>query len=290
MFKPALTAILAFTVILTQAQFGTYDPGLASTVSQKPLIVVLDNANSAYNAALKSAVEKHWTLGSYSFSTLGDIGASGYLPDNNYLLHTAYTDPKTFEMHHVSVVAGWKMKKSQKVSTKGNAAADIPAEQVVAGILFDPDNVNDGAGFMMDLYVKHLQDYIDHASKGKIADRTAAIRLYESRTRFVKDGKLMFSTAHLDKTFPADAEVKEVFSSEYEKGELSALENSVTAPSRDVYVSDVVITGDYKTKHCFKRVFNTGTGEIVYLHDEPALHGKKEGFMLDDMKSIARSR
>lgn len=290
MFKPALTVILAFTVILAQAQFGTYDAGLASSVSQKPLIVVLDNTNSAYNAALKSAVEKHWTLGSYSFSTLGDIGASGYLPDNNYLLHTSYTDPKTFEMHHVSVVAGWKMKKSQKVSTKGNAAVEVPAEQVIAGILFDPEKINDGAAFMMELYVKHLQDYIGHAAKGKIADKTAAIRLYESRTRFVKDGKLVFSSTHLDKTFPADSEVKEVFSSDYERGDLASLESAVTSPSRDVYVSDVVITGDYKTKHCFKRVFNTATGEIVYLHDEPALYGKKEGFMMDDMKSIARSR
>jgi len=81
-----------------------------------------------------------------------------------------------------------------------------------------------------------------------------------------------------------------VFSSSYaikNQGEVMEL---VQAPTKEINVADVVLTGEYKTKHCFKRVFNAATGELMYLADEPSLQGKKEGFLIDDMKSIARAR
>jgi hypothetical protein len=288
-----ILSTLSLTVLtfFGNAQFGTYDKDLAGSVAEKPLVVVLENNNSSYNAALKSAVEKFWTNGTYSFTTLGDVGASGYLPTNNYLAHTVYTDPKTFEMNHLSVIAGWKMKKGDRVETEGSALAGIPAEQVIAGILFDPERINDGGGFMMDIYVKHLQDYAQQVKSGKIVDHTTASRLYESRTRHIKDGDLLVMEAHKDKTFPETMEeVKEIFPSKYEIVDNTALQSAVEAPDRSTYVTDVVLTGEYKTKHCFKRVFNTATGELVFLHDEQSLYGKKEGFLLDDFKSIARSR
>ena len=56
-------------------------------------------------------------------------------------------------------------------------------------------------------------------------------------------------------------------------------------------VSDAVITiGDHKNKHCFKRVFNAGTGELMYLRDDAAIFGKKEGFIEEDLKAISRAR
>ena len=50
------------------------------------------------------------------------------------------------------------------------------------------------------------------------------------------------------------------------------------------------MTGEYKNKHCFKRVFNAGTGELMYQSDDAALYRKKEGFIEVDLKNIERAR
>jgi hypothetical protein len=55
-------------------------------------------------------------------------------------------------------------------------------------------------------------------------------------------------------------------------------------------VSDVLLTGEYKTKHCFKRIFNAGTGELMYMGDDAALAGKKEGLLSQDLLNVMRAR
>jgi hypothetical protein len=57
-----------------------------------------------------------------------------------------------------------------------------------------------------------------------------------------------------------------------------------------IAISDIVMTGEYKTKWCFRRVFNASTGELMYLRDEAALFGKKEGFITDDLRILEQSR
>ena len=57
-----------------------------------------------------------------------------------------------------------------------------------------------------------------------------------------------------------------------------------------ITVTDVVITGDYKNKHTFKRIFNAGTGELMFQRDDQSLFGKKEGFLDEDFKTIERAR
>jgi len=285
-----LSSIFLTLATVSFAQYGAYDASMAKSVSNTELIVILENGNPVASAALKTAVEQFWTKGDFTFSTPGDLAASGFLPGKTYLAHHIVQDPKRFEMNYLSLVQGWKMKKSQQVLSDGNGLMEVPADQVIASILFDPEAVNTTSSPMMGIYVKHLQDYVDQVSKGKIRDQTTADRLYGSRTRMVKEGTLQLSKGHVDKTFPDEASVKEVFSSSYaikNQGEVMEL---VQAPTKEINVADVVLTGEYKTKHCFKRVFNAATGELMYLADEPSLQGKKEGFLIDDMKSIARAR
>ena len=57
-----------------------------------------------------------------------------------------------------------------------------------------------------------------------------------------------------------------------------------------IAVGDVVITGTDKTKWCFKRIFNANTGELMYLRDDAALFGKKEGFITEDLRMLEQSR
>jgi hypothetical protein len=51
-----------------------------------------------------------------------------------------------------------------------------------------------------------------------------------------------------------------------------------------------VITGEYKTKWCFRRVFNAATGELMYQRDEAALFDKKLGFIKEDFRILEQSR
>ncbi len=55
-------------------------------------------------------------------------------------------------------------------------------------------------------------------------------------------------------------------------------------------IADVVLTGEDKTKWCFKRIFNANTGELMYLRDDAALFGKKEGFITEDLRMLEQSR
>ena len=73
-------------------------------------------------------------------------------------------------------------------------------------------------------------------------------------------------------------------------GSLADITAAVEAQDRSITISDMVLTGDHKNKHCFKRVFNAGTGELMYLADDAAIFGKKEGFIDVDLKNIARAR
>ncbi|MBL7984060.1 MAG: hypothetical protein JNM91_03640, partial [Flavobacteriales bacterium] len=52
----------------------------------------------------------------------------------------------------------------------------------------------------------------------------------------------------------------------------------------------VVMTGEYKTKWCFKRVFNANTGELMYLRDDASLFEKKQGFISEDLRMLEQSR
>ena len=66
---------------------------------------------------------------------------------------------------------------------------------------------------------------------------------------------------------------------------------ATSAPATiSITVSDVLLTGEYKTKHCFKRIFNAGTGELMYMGDDAALAGKKEGLLSQDLLNVMRAR
>ncbi|HQZ42820.1 MAG TPA: hypothetical protein PK735_08035, partial [Flavobacteriales bacterium] len=86
------------------------------------------------------------------------------------------------------------------------------------------------------------------------------------------------------------AKVKEFYTAPAQLMDLAQLMSAVQSADKSVVISDVVLTGDYKNKHTFKRVFNAGTGELMYLNDDAAIYGKKEGFIEEDLKNLERAR
>lgn len=271
-------------------QYGSFDASAVKAAKALPLVVVLDAGDSPYNRTVMNAVKADWKFNAaVDFITVADMGMQPISADKVYLLKTRRVDPVKFEGTFIAVVKGWKQKKGDALQQTDNCFTSIGAEQELASILIDPKAIADGkAAAMITLYVKHLQDYLKQVEAGRITDKTTADRLYAGRTRLVREMELVFSKDHLDKSLPNADAIKAQYTSPFSIGDATA---AVEAQDRTKAVSDAVITaGDHKNKHCFKRVFNAGTGELLYLRDDAAIFGKKEGFIEEDLKVIERAR
>jgi hypothetical protein len=140
------------------------------------------------------------------------------------------------------------------------------------------------------VYVKHLQDFLKNVEGGKIKDKATADRLYASRTRTVKDMDLWIAKEHLDKSVPDAAKAKETYTKQLQVMDLAQLMAAAEKGESGVAISDVVMTGDYKTKWCFKRIFNASNGELMYVRDDASLFDKKQGFISEDLRMLEQSR
>ncbi|MBK9146682.1 MAG: hypothetical protein IPM12_02545 [Flavobacteriales bacterium] len=271
-------------------QYGSFDASVVKAAKALPLVVVLDAGDSPYNRTVMDAVKADWKFNAaVDFITVADLGMQPISADKLYLMKTRRVDPVKFEGTFIAVVKGWKQKKGDVLQQTDNCFTSIGAEQELASVLIDPKAIADGkAAAMITLYVKHLQDYLKQVEAGRITDKTTADRLYAGRTRLVRETELVFSKDHLDKSLPGADAIKAQYTSPFSIGDPIA---AVEAQDRTRAVSDAVITaGDHKNKHCFKRVFNAGTGELLYLRDDAAIFGKKEGFIEEDLKAIERAR
>ncbi len=286
-----LSALVLFS-LSSIAQYGSFDAAAVKAAKGTTTIVVLDAGDSPYNRMIMNAVKSEWKFtAGFEFVTVPELAAQPIDPAKTYLLKTAKVDPVKFEGTFLTLVKGWKQKKGEPLQQKDNAFTSIASEQELAFIMIDPKAIAEkNMAAMLTVYVKHLQDYLRSVEAGKITDKATADRLYASRTRLVRDTELLLAREHVDKSLPDAAAISVHYTAATKLGGLSDITAAVEAQDRTHTVSDVVMTGDYKTKHCFKRVFNAGTGELMYLADDAALYGKKEGFIDVDLKNIARAR
>ena len=291
-----MRSILLSTVLIVSipsiAQYGSFEASAVKAAKATTTIVVLDAGDSPYNRAIMNAVKSEWkyTTG-YEFLTVAELAAQPMDPAKTYLLKTAKVDPVKFEGTFLTLVKGWKQKKGEPLQQKDNAFTSIGQEQELAFIMIDPKAINEkNMSAMLTIYLKHLQDYLKLVEAGKITDKATADRTYSTRTRLVRDTELLLAREHVDKSLPDAAAIATQYTSPNKLVGLVDLTAAVEAQDRALTVSDVILTGDHKNKHCFKRVFNAGTGELMYLADDAAIFGKKEGFIDVDLKNITRAR
>ena len=278
---------------IVEAQYGTFSAAAVTAAKTAQLVVVLDDGDSPYNEHAMRGVKGEWRLNNdIDFITVSDLGMQPLSADKIYLMKTRRMDPVKFEGTFMAVVKGWKQKKGEALQQTANCFTSIPAEHELASILIDHRTIADGkAAIMVQLYLKHLQDYLKLVEGGKITDKATADRLYASRTRLVRDTELLLATEHLDKSLTGAEAIKAQYTAPFMLGGIAGITSAVEAQDRSKVVSDVVITvGDHKNKHCFKRLFSAGTGELMYLRDDAAIFGKKEGFIEEDLKALARAR
>jgi hypothetical protein len=286
-----LSLAASLALLSTHAQYGTFDAAAVKAARTATTVVVLDDGDSPYNRMVMEAMKSHWKFTSeVDYIKVGDLATMPIDPARIYVLKSVKVDPVKFEGTFLTVMKGWKQKKGDALQAKENGFTNVPAEHELATLLIDPKAINENLNTaMLHVYVKHLQDYLKNVESGKITDKATADRLYASRTRLVRDSELLIAKEQLDKNVALDA-VKENYSAPVLLVPQAEVMAAVSAQDKGKCVSDVVLTGDYKTKHCFKRIFNAGTGELMYLGDDQALAGKKEGFIVTDLTNVARAR
>ncbi|MBL7939918.1 MAG: hypothetical protein JNL43_11205 [Flavobacteriales bacterium] len=288
-FLPVLSTLITFTAA---AQYGTFNSAIVKAAKTTKTVVVLDAGDSPYNRTLMTAVKAGWKFTTaMEFVTTAELAAQPISPDRTYLLKTLKTDPVKYQGTFLTLVKGWKPKKGEVLAQTDNAFTSIPAEHELAYIQIDPKAINEkNMSAMLNVYVKHLLNYLSLVETGKITDKATADRTYSGRTRLIRDTELWMAQEHLDKSIPNAAKLKESYSAPCQVMALTQLASAVEKEDRNITVSDMVLTGDNKNKYCFKRIFNAGTGELMLLRDDAAIFGKKEGFIDEDLKTIERAR
>ncbi|MBX2973815.1 MAG: hypothetical protein KF797_11990 [Flavobacteriales bacterium] len=286
----AIATLLATTTL--HAQYGTFDAGTVKAAKATKTVVVLDAGDSPYNRTMIESAKSGWKFtGEVEFVSTAELAAQPIAPDRIYLLKTRKTDPVKFDATFLTLVKGWKPKKGEVLAQTANEFTGIPAEHELAFIQIDTKAINEkGLARLIDVYLKHMQNYLSLVEGGKITDKTTADRLYASRNRHVRDTELWLAQEHADKSLPDAAKVKEFYTAPCQVMALSQLPSALEKQDKGITISDVVMTGDHKNKHCFKRVFNVGTGELMYMRDDASIFGKKEGFIDEDLKTLERAR
>ncbi len=289
--RSALLLALSALTLNAGAQYGTFDPKAVAAAKNTTTLIVLDAGDSPYNRTLQEAIRAHWKFtGSVDVITVNDLATMPIMPDKTYLLKTKKSDQEKHDGYFLTLVQGWKQKKGEALTVENNAVTNLPPAQELAFLMIDPNTMGGTGSAMLNVYVKCLQDYLKQVESGKIKDKATADRLYAGRNRFIKDMDLWVAKEHMDKSIPDAAKAKESYTKPLQ---LMSAEQCYAAAYKGepgVAISDIVMTGDYKAKWCFRRVFNASTGELMYLRDEAALYGKKEGFIADDLRVLEQSR
>ncbi|MBP6390104.1 MAG: hypothetical protein KA175_04205 [Flavobacteriales bacterium] len=275
------------------AQYGTFDANTVKNAQTTTTLVVLDAGDSPYNRAIMDAIKAHWKFTkSFDFITVNNLATQPIAPDKTYLVKTLRSDPEKYTGTFLTLMQGWKQKKGEVLEVTDNAVVNLPNAQDLAYIQIDPAQMaTKGTTGFLNIYVKNVQDYLKQVSTGKVLDRATADRMYQGRQRLLRDDlDLWIAKEQLDKSVPDEATVKANYTHKVQLMDLMQLNAAAIKGEPGVGVCDVLLTGDHKNKHSFKRVFNASTGELMYLRDEAAIFGKKEGIIDEDLKTIERAR
>ena len=190
---------------------------------------------------------------STDFGTITDLATTPIDPAKTYLMKIRKSDKEKHDATFLALVQGWKMKKGETLNVESNAVTNLPSAQELTSIMIDVELLNSGGSAMLNIYVKNLQDYLKQVETGKISDKATADRLYASRNRQVKEMELWLAKDQLDKSLTDLAAIKETYKQDVKLMDYSQLISAATQGTPNVALADVLITGEYKTKWCFRR-------------------------------------
>jgi len=270
-----IAAFLIFCIAVTaaNAQIEFYDKDISETIKTTKLCAVMSGSES-YQVQLKDAVEQHWDYTATEF--IDDAGFETRKADSDFsFLYLAEGEVNGHATDFLTLAIGNKKKSEQPL--------------IVKQLIVDKKKISDEGAPMVHLYVKQIQQYIKAVSEGDITDRTFSDRVISDATYKVEEMPLIVREKDFDSTLDDEASRTEWF-----KGKLIIADqqriNGAVLEEQDVAVVDVILTGSRHNMYCYKRIYDAASGAVLYREDTESLHGKKQGIIQDDFKSIVKAR
>lgn len=272
--KYILTLIFSWAALFcAQAQVEFYGKDLPETLKNTKLAVVMSGSET-YQVELKQAVENNWKLSEFEF--IDEQTFENYKSNPDYsFLYVQMGELNGYPTDFFTLALGNKKKSEQPL--------------ILKELVVDKQKINGDGAPMVRLYVQHIQLYVKAVEEGTIADGTFSGRWVSNETYRLKEIPLIAREKDFDTTLD-DTEKRTTFF----KGELIVADqeriNNAILDEEDAGVVDVILTGERRNMHCYKRIYHAATGELLYSSDTESLYGKKQGLLSDDMKAIATAR
>ena len=291
MFKKYLLLLLFIAPLIMHAQYGSFSKEVIATFKTNGLSVVLDNGKTEYNDYIRQVMEKSWNTNKVDFISMEDFKLAQYETERSFLVKIKKSDAQKHEATFLTIVNGWKKKKGNEASVYGTSVKNVPVDHEVAYLMINADKMEQNQeGPKLWLYIKCLTSYIESAEQGIITDKATADRLYSSRTRQIHEMELVLTENDLDANVRSKEKVEEFYTKPYHLMKQEDIWTAIESEDGNLAIVDVIFTGEYKNRHCFKTIYNARTGEILYMSDDASLHGKKQGLIEDDLKRLERAR
>ncbi len=290
MVNKLFVLLFFFAPILTMAQYGTFSKDVVDDFKTTTLSVVLDNGNTEYNEYIKMVMEQSWKMNKVDFISMADFKIAQIDPKRSFLVKVRRATDQKHEATFLTIFRGWKKKKGE-ATMYGNSIKNVAFATEVTSIMIDSDKLEkDLEGPKLWLYLKSMANYIELVGDGKVIDKTTIDKIYSSRTRNLHEMQLVMTEADLDTSVRDPKKLEEFYTKAYQivgdDQEMGAIESE----DGNLAIVDVIFTGEYKTRHCFKTIYNVRTGEIMYKSDDASLYGKKQGLIDEDLKKLERAR
>lgn len=268
-----LATAFIFSVFAASAQKEFYGKDIPADLKETKLAAVLSGSDE-YNDQLKEAVEQHWKFSDFQF--INESAFEQYKSDPAYsFLYLQTGEVNGYSTEFFTLAIGNKKKSEQPL--------------VLKELIVDSEKLNSNGAPLVHLYVQHLQQYVNAVESGDITDRTFSDRVISKETYRIKEMPLLVTEKDLDESIRDAAKQKEYYPGEIQVVSRERI-NEAILNKESVAVADVILTGERNNMYCYKRIYDASSGELLYRQDTESLHGKKQGLIDDDLKSLHKAR
>lgn len=239
----------------------------------KPVLVVYDANDSAYNEYIRYAVENYWVVNTYEFISPQEFESAKKNTENIFLIKAENQTAKDQSTAvYEDVIQLVYFVKGGKLVTH------------VAGSPLINGNIDLRNSVINSL--RMLQDKLQFiAFKEKTSNFTNYSKKVDSRTSIIKVKKLYIATEDID----SDLTLNEILS--LYKGEIFLVSRDELNKLIDSKADDILyaIVFNRKTSNVSyintKQIISADNGEVIYLDETTTIHPK--GFNKRDLKNLA---
>ncbi|MFN0276409.1 MAG: hypothetical protein ACKVPJ_11720 [Chitinophagales bacterium] len=258
------------------AFFGKGDKTISDRL-EKPLIVVLDDADPYYNEHVKYAVENYWSANTYTFLTESQFEESKAYSENLFLIKNekqAAEDIGTTVYDNVMKLVYFRKDGKLVASVAGTPLIQEGTEDLKTTVINAVRVLQDKLQFAIFKEEKEVAEFAKNYDKN-----------VESRSTIVKATKLYIAKEDIDASTNVD-EIRALYDGEMYIVTREELEKMIDSKGEDIVYAVVF---NKKTSNVTyinsKQVVSASTGEVIYADETTSVTPK--GFTKKDIKDLA---